>query len=714
MGGFERFALDERLLSALETLSYDQPTAVQEQAIAPLLEGKDVIGRARTGSGKTAAFGLPLLERVKEGGPARALVLTPTRELALQVSDALRSYAKHIKGLRIVTVYGGAPYPPQLKALRAGVTVVVGTPGRVIDHLDRGSLNLSGIEYFVLDEADEMLRMGFIDDVEKVLQAMPDSRQVALFSATMPEPIQRVARAHLKEPIELRVESRELVVEHIQQHWLRVPERFKLDALVRVLRGVAHGTTLVFARTRAGCAEMADALAKRGVAVEALHGDLSQAARERVVQGLRSRRLQVVIATDVAARGIDVDHITHVINLDLPPDAESYVHRIGRTARAGREGTAISFVTPRAVGRLTRLRRVLKVPITAMDVPSDADIARLERGRLKARLQEAVQGEVTDGAKTLLHEAIEDSAYPLEQLAAAALHLLAQSERVTLGDIPEEGRPAWAVRPEKRDRNKGDRPRNDRSERDRGPDETREADLFFPIGFTRGVRPADLVGLLANEADVPARSIGRITIRANMSFVGVSQGVAQHVLQLLPEVKLRGVVVPISIARPRNEEPTRGRAGRPPRGGRPVPKRKRADRHRPAEKPVAADKPKVANKPAAEKRAAADTPKAAHKSTAEKPAAADKPTAAADEMASAETRRRKRKHLAADQRAQSADDLAFADKPPRKRKRPSAKPARKRKKPSAKPARKRNKPPVKPARKRKKPSARSTPKPDQS
>ncbi len=591
--GFGGFALDPRLLDAVAALGFDTPTAVQEQAIPPLLLGRDVIGRARTGSGKTAAFGLPLIERVKEGGPARALVLAPTRELALQVGEALRSFAKRIKGVHIVTVYGGAPYPPQLKALRAGASVVVGTPGRLLDHLDRGTLDLSGVEYVVLDEADEMLRMGFLDDVEKLLHATPESRQVALFSATMPDAIRKVARAHLTEPLELRVETGALTVEHIQQQWIRVPERNKLDALVRVLRGIVHGTTLVFARTRADCAELAEALARQGVAVEALHGDLSQPARERVVQAMRARRLGVVIATDVAARGIDVNHITHVINVDLPPDAEGYVHRIGRTARAGRPGNAISFVTPRAVGRLERLRRTLKVPIDVMAVPSDADIARLERGRIKTSMNQMAADAVLEGAKALLNEAVEEGSFRLDELAAAAVYLLAQKEHVSLRDMPKEGPPAWAAPRETRERQ---RPRGERPARREGPDETQERRLFFPLGYTRGVRPADIVGLLANEAQVPAASIGRITILPHKTFVGVSESVAKQVLAAMPQVNLRGVVIPISIAGPRSDDPPQD--DRPSRVAhrRPPPRGKGGRKASLAHKPSRAARPTAAHK----------------------------------------------------------------------------------------------------------------------
>jgi ATP-dependent RNA helicase DeaD len=362
--GFAAFALDERLRKAIGGLGFEKPTPVQAEAIPPLLEGRDVIGRARTGSGKTAAFGLPLLERVKDGGGARALILAPTRELAIQVGNALRSFAKNIKGLQIATIYGGAPYPPQLKALRAGATIVVGTPGRVIDHLDRGTLNLSNLEFFVLDEADEMLRMGFIDDVEKLLAATPEERQIALFSATMPERIRGVAKKYLKNPHRVEVEGHGMTVDHISQQWIYVPYRFKMDAIVRLLRGVARGTTLVFARTKAACGDINDRLTREGFNIDALHGDLSQPARDQVMKRMRARRLRIVVATDVAARGLDVEHIEHVINFDIPDDAEIYVHRIGRTGRAGREGKAITFVTPRERGRLRDFERRLRAKIT--------------------------------------------------------------------------------------------------------------------------------------------------------------------------------------------------------------------------------------------------------------------------------------------------------------------------------------------------------------
>jgi ATP-dependent RNA helicase DeaD len=353
---FDAFGLDPRLLSAIAAMGFSEPTPIQSEAIPVLLSGRDVVGRARTGSGKTAAYGLPLLERVKTGGrKVRALVLAPTRELAVQVAEALSACAADLP-VRLATIYGGVPYAPQFAALREA-SVVVGTPGRVIDHMDRGSLDLSGVEVAVLDEADEMLRMGFVEDVERILGAMPSTRQTALFSATMPERIQAIARSHLTRPVEVQVEDSSVVVDHIRQRWIRVPDRFKLEALLRILAAESHEGTLVFARTRVACAEIAEALLEEGVTADALHGDMSQQARERVLNRLRARQLAVVVATDVAARGLDVAHLTHVVNFDLPEDLEGYVHRIGRTGRAGRSGLAITLAQPEDAHKIRQIER---------------------------------------------------------------------------------------------------------------------------------------------------------------------------------------------------------------------------------------------------------------------------------------------------------------------------------------------------------------------
>ncbi|MBX3276247.1 MAG: DEAD/DEAH box helicase [Sandaracinaceae bacterium] len=558
---FHDFGLDPRLADALAPLGFEAPTPIQLEAIPALLVGRDVIGRARTGSGKTAAFGLPLLERVKAGGgPIRALVLTPTRELALQVTDALRSFAKNLP-VRLVTVYGGAAYGPQLRALEAGVPVVVGTPGRVLDLVDRGKLDLSALEMLVLDEADEMLRMGFFEDVQRVLEASPPTRQIALFSASMPEPIARVAEAHLREPIEVQVEREALTVHHIEQRALLVPERHKGEALTRLLAAEPIGAALVFARTRAGCAAAADDLAARGVPVDALHGDLNQAARERVLSRFRSGRLRVVVATDVAARGIDVEHVTHVINYDLPTDAEGYVHRIGRTGRAGRAGVAISLVTPAEVRRVRALERTLDTVIAKVEVPTDAEIAAAKR----ARLLDEVRAAASEAPAPALEAMLDALAIDPRRAAAAALGLLARDRDVALDETPDTRPPSWARRAA---------PAHPSAD---------EVELFLPIGRTRGVRPGDLVGALANELEVPGSSIGRVTIVAGASFVRVTPEVAERALGRVLEIRGHRVAItrsrrPEGADAPRGPGP--GRRGPRPRPAAPARPKKRFDRNK--------------------------------------------------------------------------------------------------------------------------------------
>jgi ATP-dependent RNA helicase DeaD len=530
---FNTLGLDQRLLLALDDLGFSAPTPIQAAVIQHLLDGKDVIGQARTGSGKTAAFGLPLLHRLDPAiSGVQALVVCPTRELALQVSKALQSFATKLR-VKFATVYGGAPYPPQIKALRSGASVVVGTPGRLIDHLERGNLDLSQLRTFVLDEADEMLRMGFIDDVERLFDATPEGRQVALFSATMPEPIRRVAMK-LADPVEIQVEDRALSVEHIDQHWIKVPNRHKFDALVRVLQAVGAGTTLVFCRTRASCAETADALAKQGLAVDALHGDLNQPARERVLGRLRARRLSIVIATDVASRGIDVDHITHIVNYDLPPEVESYVHRIGRTSRASRRGTAISFITPQERFRINKIQQATGSFIHPMEVPTDADIVRASRGRLVEELREAM--DEAEQASQAIDELMKHHEWTERQLAEAALTLLARREGVLLGELPEEGAPEWARSHPKR---QGDFER------------TNEVELFIPIGKKQGLTPAEVVGALTNSAGLDGREIGRISITIQKSFVGLPEATMRELLSRRDSLVLRGREVRISAARVR-------------------------------------------------------------------------------------------------------------------------------------------------------------------
>jgi len=536
---FLGLGLDPRLEQAVADLGYDEPTPIQLATLKPLLEGKDLIGQARTGSGKTAAFGLPLLQRIANGGnKPRALVLAPTRELAMQVSEAIRTLSTHMPDVRGVTVYGGAPYEKQLRALDRGVSVVIGTPGRIIDLVERGALDLSAIEMLVLDEGDEMLRMGFIDAVEFVLERLPEERQIVLFSATMPDRIRHIAQRHMRSPVHVQVEEEELSVGHIQQYWMNVPQRHKLDAIERVLAGVKRDTTLVFARTRASCAETADALARRGIAVDALHGDLNQAARERVLQRLRSRSLEVVIATDVASRGIDVEHITHVINLDLPLDTETYVHRIGRTGRAGREGTAITFVTPAERRRIRFLQRDLGLRMEEMDVPSDANISKMRRANLLGDLSATLAADDFQVAVDWVNEIIEEHDIDPVRLAAATLFRLAAAQGTPLTAPAEAAQPQWSV------------PFDERPAPDENEDPN-EVELFFSVGRNRGVRAGDFVGAIANDLGVPGNRIGRVSIFDNKTFVGLPRYIAEQVLREHSSVDIRGVPTHMTLAHPR-------------------------------------------------------------------------------------------------------------------------------------------------------------------
>jgi len=546
---FDQFELDERIVASVQALGFEKATPIQVEAIPCLLADNNVIGGARTGSGKTAAFGLPMLHKLREGGPVRGLILCPTRELAIQVTDALRSYAKKLP-IRITTIYGGASYEPQFRALKAGATIVVATPGRLLDHLDRGSLDLSGLEMLVLDEADEMLKMGFIDDVHTVLEASPDNRQVALFSATIPPAIQNVIRSHVKDPVKVQVETRALSVDHIEQFGIKVPQRRKMDALVRILMGEIRGATLVFARTRRGCADIADTLAKRGVAAEALHGDLNQSARERVIHRLRAGRLNVVVATDVAARGIDVEHITHVINYDLPMDREIYVHRIGRTGRAGRKGKAISLVTPAESRKVRFLEKDLKVRIEIMSVPSNADIAQRQRENLLERMK-AVNVSDEAGVREWLTDITSGEDHSLEDLAVAAISLLARDQGAKLKATTETTQ----------ERDWEDRPHKPRAEGNFQA--VNEVELFVATGSQWGVRPGDIVGAIANETGIEGREIGRITILDRKSFVGLPRAIAERIVAEFDTIEIRGVPVRLSLAQPRdnNDGPRERRGG---------------------------------------------------------------------------------------------------------------------------------------------------------
>src|SRR3989442_5607373 len=420
---FTELGLSAPLLAAIEEVGYEAPTAIQARTIPALLAGRDVIGQAHTGPGKTAAFALPILQSLDvDNAEVQALVLTPTRELAIQVAEAIHTYSKRMGAVRVLPVYGGQPMQQQIRRLRAGVHIVVGTPGRVMDHLRRGTLAFDALETVVLDEADEMLRMGFIDDVEWILGQMPGARQLALFSATMPREIRRIAERHLRDPERVEIEHATVTVPETDQRYLNVTERQKADALTRVLEVEAPEAALVFVRTKTGAAELAERLQARGYAAEAMHGDMTQAQREQTIRRLRAGQVEIVIATDVAARGLDVERVTHVVNYDVPSDAETYVNRIGRTGRAGRSGTAILFVTPRETRLLKLIESYTGRKIAAMRMPNAADVAARRGARFKEELRAVARKDGLEPYLALVEELAAEG-LDLAEIAAAAAKL---------------------------------------------------------------------------------------------------------------------------------------------------------------------------------------------------------------------------------------------------------------------------------------------------
>jgi ATP-dependent RNA helicase DeaD len=548
---FRDFGLSQPLLAAIEAVGYEVPTAIQARTIPALLAGRDVVGQAQTGTGKTAAFAIPILERLDLArAEVQALVLTPTRELSIQVAEAIHTYGRQLAGLRVVPIYGGQPMSPQLRRLRPGVHVVVGTPGRLMDHLRRGSLALGGLRTIVLDEGDEMLRMGFIDDVEWILSQAPTPRQTALFSATMPREIRRIAERHLTDPETVEIEPRRIAVPTIEQRYVNVAERQKLDALTRVLEAEAPRGVLVFVRTKTGAAELAERLQARGYAAEALHGDMAQAQRESVVRRARQGQAEIVVATDVAARGLDIERLSHVVNYDIPWDPESYVHRIGRTGRAGRAGTSILFVTPRETRMLRTIEGFTGQRVAPMRTPSPADIAARRTALFKDRLKATVQEGDLDLYLGLVGEVAEEGGFEMAEVAAAAARLARGAKPLDVVLQPEAAPPTPAD---------GDMVR-----------------LFIDAGRQAGVRPADIVGAVAGEADIPGEAIGAIDIYDRFTVLEVPAAYRDRVIERMRGVTIRNRPVSVKPATPARDggkpaRPRRERAGAPAR----TPSRKR-------------------------------------------------------------------------------------------------------------------------------------------
>ena len=567
--GFADLGLAASVLAAIQDVGYETPSPIQLGAIPPLLEGRDLIGQAQTGTGKTAAFALPLLSRMDMSlAEPQLLVLAPTRELALQVAEAMQTYARHLKGFHVLPVYGGQGMDHQLRQLRRGVHAIVGTPGRIKDHLNRGTLKLDKLRAVVLDEADEMLRMGFIDDVEEILGYMPKEKQVALFSATMPDRIKRIAERYLRNPAEVRIKSQTSTVSTTSQYFWQVQGVHKLDALTRILEVEDFDAMLVFVRTRTATVDLAEKLEARGFASAALSGEMNQVHRQRTVDQLKSGKLDIVVATDVAARGLDVDRISHVINFDVPYDAEAYVHRIGRTGRAGRQGKAIMFVAPRERRMLNTIERATRQPIERMSLPTREDVVDRRSSQFGQSITDAMESQDLGLFKDVIARYQKEHEVADEDLMAA-LTYLAQKDRPLMppatGEFqdreswkPESGRAEQRrERPERGDR--GERserpPRSERPARTDAGERRPRGEVPAAEGVTRyriavghehGVEPRNIVGAIANEAGLDAEHIGRIKIFDSFSTVDLPEGMPRAIFEQLKKAWVLGQQLNIS------------------------------------------------------------------------------------------------------------------------------------------------------------------------
>ena len=567
---FSDLNLSEPLIRALKDVGYETPSPIQAATIPLLLANRDVLGQAQTGTGKTAAFALPILSRIdlKQSSP-QALVLAPTRELAIQVAEAFQVYAAHIPGFHVLPIYGGQSYGPQLSALRRGVHVIVGTPGRVIDHLDKGSLDLSKLKTLVLDEADEMLRMGFIDDVERILKETPDGHQTALFSATMPSVIKRIATTYLVNPAEVTVAAKTGTADNIRQRYWLVSGMHKLDALTRILEAEAFDGMIIFARTKLGTEELAGKLQARGFSAAAINGDIQQAQRERTIQQLKDGKIDILVATDVAARGLDVERISHVVNYDVPHDPESYTHRIGRTGRAGRSGEAILFITPREKNLLKAIERSTRQPIGMLELPTIQAVNDVRIAKFKEQISETLALGELEQFQSLIEDFEREQNIPAIEIAAALAKMARGNTPLLLDKNKAREQATWQDdrpvrqdrfdRPERNDRQeRGDRfDRNERSDRGERPAFPKKERIQRPadagmqtfrieVGHQHGVKPGNIVGAIANEAGIDSKNIGRIEIYDDYSVLDLPDSMPKELLDQLKTVWVAGQQLRIS------------------------------------------------------------------------------------------------------------------------------------------------------------------------
>ena len=544
---FSQFGLKQSLLKALDDVGYETPSPIQAQTIPLVLSGKDVIGQAQTGTGKTAAFALPILSNldVKQKDP-QVLVLAPTRELAIQVAEAFQKYAKHIKGFHVLPIYGGQDYRGQIRALERGVHVVVGTPGRVMDHMRRGTLTLKKLTTLVLDEADEMLRMGFIDDVEWVLEQTPPGRQIALFSATMPQQIRRIATSHLNDPVEILIKVKTTTAETIRQRFWPVSGLHKLDALTRILEAELFDGMLIFVRTKTATAELAEKLSARGYASAALNGDIAQNQRERTIQQLKNGKIDIVVATDVAARGLDVDRISHVVNYDIPYDTEAYVHRIGRTGRAGRQGDAILFVAPREKRMLHAIEKATRQKIDIMELPSTELINDKRIAKFKQRITDTLANEDLNLFSQLVEQYQQEHNVPAEEIGAALAKLLQGDTPLLLQNKPQrKSTQNWDKEDSPRKDRAARKPRERSVKRDAPPEDGLQR-YRIEVGHNHEVKPGNIVGAIANEAGLESKYIGHIKIFDDHSLVDLPEGMPKDIFNDLKKVWVAGQQLKIS------------------------------------------------------------------------------------------------------------------------------------------------------------------------
>ncbi len=553
---FESLGLQPEFVQAVEKMGFSEPTPIQNSAIPLMLEGRDVIGQAQTGTGKTAAFMLPLLQRLEPTqGHVQALVLAPTRELAKQVADATLQLAQTTK-VKVLAVYGGQSYTIQTRALQRGVDIVVGTPGRLLDLIRQKLLDLKHVRMLVLDEADEMLAMGFIEDVELILKELSTERQIALFSATLPQAIQKLANRYLKEPARISVSPERLTVADTEQRFCRVNEENKLSALTRLLETEEVSSALIFARTKARTQELSDELIRMGFASDSLHGDLNQIRREQVLNKFRQGQITLMVATDVAARGLDIAGVSHVFNYDVPADAEDYVHRIGRTGRAGKKGIAITLLTPKERGRQNQIQAYTKQPIIEFSLPSVEVVKAKRDDRLIARISEQLLAGITPAERALVARMSELGLSEVE-IAVASIRLIRSAEgSIATKDIQEPVRESKHQRIEER-RSSNDKHREKWSSKSgaedrkspRGKQEPGMVRLWMNLGNSNGIRPGDVVGAIASESGIPGRAIGEIDIRTDHTFVDVME---QHVKMVLKasegKYRLRGKPVLLRLA----------------------------------------------------------------------------------------------------------------------------------------------------------------------